>query len=45
MKPMVVFSVRFNIRYGRIGASDGEVEEAAAAADMHDRILTFPRGK
>lgn len=36
--------IRFNIRYGRITASETEVEEAAAAADMHDRILTFPNG-
>lgn len=36
--------IRFNIRYGRITASETEVEKAAAAADMHDRILTFPNG-
>lgn len=40
-----VFSVRFNIQYGRITASETEVEEAAAAADIHDRILTFPNGR
>ncbi|XP_064020718.1 ATP-binding cassette sub-family B member 6 isoform X2 [Pogoniulus pusillus] len=33
-----------NIRYGRILASDEEVQEAAQAADIHDRILSFPEG-
>ena len=33
---------RYNIRYGRISAQDEEVTEAAKAADIHDRILTFP---
>jgi len=37
-------NIRYNIQYGRIGAADSEVEEAASAADMHDRILTFPNG-
>ena len=41
----VVIHVRYNIRYGRIGAADSDVEEAASAADMHSRILTFPNGK
>ncbi|KAM4668125.1 ATP-binding cassette sub-family B member 6 isoform 2-T3 [Amazona ochrocephala] len=31
-----------NIRYGRILATDQEVQEAARAADIHDRILSFP---
>uniref|UniRef100_A0A3Q2Y4Z2 ATP-binding cassette sub-family B member 6 n=1 Tax=Hippocampus comes TaxID=109280 RepID=A0A3Q2Y4Z2_HIPCM len=31
-----------NIRYGRISASDQEVEEAAIAGDIHDRIMAFP---
>ena len=35
---------RYNIQYGRIGAADNEIEEAATAADMHSRILTFPNG-
>lgn len=35
--------IRYNIRYGKIGASDQEVEEAAKAAEIHDRILTFPK--
>ncbi|KAJ3584183.1 hypothetical protein NHX12_014679, partial [Muraenolepis orangiensis] len=37
-------NIRDNIRYGRIGASDDEVEEAAIAADIHDKIMTFPEG-
>uniref|UniRef100_A0A8C9W372 ATP binding cassette subfamily B member 6 (LAN blood group) a n=1 Tax=Scleropages formosus TaxID=113540 RepID=A0A8C9W372_SCLFO len=37
-------SIRNNIRYGRISASDNEVEEAAQSADIHHKILTFPEG-
>ncbi|XP_029460875.1 ATP-binding cassette sub-family B member 6, mitochondrial [Rhinatrema bivittatum] len=37
-------SIRQNVRYGRVGASDEEVEEAARAADIHERILSFPDG-
>uniref|UniRef100_A0A672H297 ATP-binding cassette, sub-family B (MDR/TAP), member 6a n=1 Tax=Salarias fasciatus TaxID=181472 RepID=A0A672H297_SALFA len=37
-------TIRDNIRYGRISASDREVEEAAVAADIHDKITTFPEG-
>uniref|UniRef100_A0A663FB24 ATP-binding cassette sub-family B member 6 n=1 Tax=Aquila chrysaetos chrysaetos TaxID=223781 RepID=A0A663FB24_AQUCH len=33
-----------NIRYGRILATDQEVQEAAQAADIHDRICSFPDG-
>ena len=36
---------RYNIQYARIGASNSEVEEAASSADMHSRILTFPKGE
>ena len=39
-----VTCTRYNIQYGRIGAPDSQVEEAATAADMHSRILTFPNG-
>ncbi|KAK3530568.1 hypothetical protein QTP86_027931 [Hemibagrus guttatus] len=38
-------NIRENIRYGRISASDQEVENAAIAADIHDKILTFSDGK
>ncbi len=31
-----------NIRYGRLGASDDEVQEAARAANAHDFILRLP---
>lgn len=34
-----------NIRYSRIAASDQEVELAAAAADIHARILDLPQGE
>ena len=43
--PYLVCYIRYNIQYGRIGAANSEVEEAASAADMHTRILTFPNGK
>ena len=37
-------SVMDNIRYGRIGATDEEVVEAARRARIHEEILTFPEG-
>lgn len=37
-------SVRENIRCGRPSATDREVEEAAAAAGIHDEILRFTNG-
>uniref|UniRef100_A0A8C8SHZ6 ATP-binding cassette sub-family B member 6 n=1 Tax=Pelusios castaneus TaxID=367368 RepID=A0A8C8SHZ6_9SAUR len=37
-------SICNNIRYGRTAASDEEVQQAARAADIHDRILSFPEG-
>ncbi len=37
-------SVRENIRYGRLEATDAEVEEAARAAHAHDFLLTLPEG-
>lgn len=33
---------RFNVRYGRMEATDAEVIEAAKNADIHEKILTFP---
>ncbi len=30
--------------YGKLGASEEEVQEAAKAAQMHDRIISFPDG-
>src|SRR4051812_1656630 len=37
-------SVRENIRYGRLKATDEEVERAAAAAEVLDEIVADPRG-
>ena len=37
--------IRYNVRYGRVTASDQEVEDATDAADIHTRILTFPASK
>ncbi|PIK55319.1 hypothetical protein BSL78_07791 [Apostichopus japonicus] len=37
-------SVMENIRYGKAGASDVEVMEAAAAASAHEFITEFPEG-
>jgi ATP-binding cassette subfamily B protein len=37
-------SARENIRFGRPGASDAEVEQAAAAAAAHDFITRLPQG-
>eukprot|EP00741_Cyanophora_paradoxa_P002276 tig00000572_g2208.t1 len=37
-------SIRDNIRYGRPEASDGEVEQAARAANIHDFIASLPAG-
>ncbi len=36
-------TVRENIRYGRLGASDAEVEEAAKVAGAHDFISTLEK--
>jgi ABC-type multidrug transport system fused ATPase/permease subunit len=37
-------SIRDNIRYGRLEASDAEVEAAARAGNAHDFITGFPAG-
>jgi ATP-binding cassette, subfamily B, heavy metal transporter len=37
-------TIRYNIRYGRPEASDEEVEEAARLAQIHDFVLTLPKG-
>ncbi len=37
-------TIRENIRYGRLDASDEEVEEAAKLAGAHEFILTFEKG-
>ena len=42
----VLFSgtIRDNIRYGRLDASDAELEAAAKAANAHDFVTEFPDG-
>lgn len=37
-------SVKDNILYGRLGASDEEVIEAAKKASIHDYIMSLPKG-
>ncbi len=37
-------TIRENIRYGRPGASDGEVERAARQAEIYDDIMAMPDG-
>jgi ATP-binding cassette subfamily B protein len=37
-------TIRYNIAYGRPGASDAEVEEAAKLAQVHDFVLRLPDG-
>jgi ATP-binding cassette subfamily B protein len=37
-------TVRENIRYGRLGASDADVEQAAAISGAHDFIASLPKG-
>ena len=37
-------TIRYNIRYGRPDAGDGDVVEAARAARIHDFIATLPEG-
>jgi len=37
-------TIRENIRYGRLSATDDEIEVAARAACIHDEILTLPDG-
>lgn len=37
-------SIRENIRFGNLAATDAEVEEAAKAAGVHEVIMTMPDG-
>jgi ATP-binding cassette subfamily B protein len=37
-------TVRANIVYGKLGATDAEIEAAARAAAIHDRIMELPEG-
>lgn len=37
-------TIRENIRFGRLDATDQEIEEAAKAVDVHDYIMSLPKG-
>jgi ABC-type transport system involved in Fe-S cluster assembly fused permease/ATPase subunit len=37
-------SIRENVRYARLDATDEEIEEACKAAAVHDKIVSFPDG-
>src|SRR5207237_6391042 len=37
-------TIRENIAMGRPGATDSDIEEATRAAELHDFVLTLPRG-
>jgi ATP-binding cassette subfamily B protein len=37
-------TIRYNIRYGRPDASDEEVEAAARLAQVHDFVMSLPKG-
>ena len=41
---MFAGTIRENIRYGRLDATDGEIEEAAKRAEIHDEIMAMPDG-
>jgi ATP-binding cassette subfamily B (MDR/TAP) protein 6 len=38
-------TIMYNLQYGNIHASKEEVYQAAMAAQIHDKILSFPDGK
>jgi ATP-binding cassette, subfamily B, heavy metal transporter len=37
-------TIRYNIRYGRPDASDAQVEEAAKLAQIHNFVMSLPKG-
>lgn len=37
-------TIRYNIRYGRPDATDEEVEDAARMAQIHDFVMSLPKG-
>jgi len=41
---LLASSVRDNIRFGRLEATDDEIEEAARVANAHDFIIKLPQG-
>src|SRR5262249_56262061 len=46
LQPPLVFplSVKDNIAYGRPGAGDAEIEQAARLARIHDLVCSLPQG-
>jgi ATP-binding cassette subfamily B (MDR/TAP) protein 6 len=36
--------IKYNIRYGRVSATDDDVESASIKSDLHQAILTFEKG-
>jgi ATP-binding cassette subfamily B (MDR/TAP) protein 6 len=37
-------TIEFNIRYGNFNASEEDIVNVAKAAQIHDRIMSFPEG-
>lgn len=37
-------TIRYNIAYGRAGATEAEIEDAARSAQIHDFIISLPQG-
>ncbi|XP_074036436.1 ABC transporter ATP-binding protein/permease Hmt-1 isoform X1 [Leptinotarsa decemlineata] len=37
-------TIKYNIKYGRLTATEADVIDAARGADIHNKILTFPEG-
>ena len=37
-------TIRYNIHYGALGRTEDDVVEAAQLADLHDAIMTWPKG-
>jgi len=37
-------TIKYNIKYGKMEATDEEVENAAKLADIHESIMEFPQG-
>lgn len=35
-------TIKYNVKYGRLTATDADVIAAARAADIHDKIMNFP---
>jgi ATP-binding cassette subfamily B (MDR/TAP) protein 7 len=42
--PLFNSTIEYNIRYGRVNASQEEVRGAAKRAKIHDTIESFPNG-